>query len=96
MHVNASGKLTGTAAWQGAGGAAYGGGVYVGGGKVTLSYDGVQSNAANGGTSAWGTGAKSTMDSGGGLYIAGGLVTYGTSTIINNTDSNNDGNANVG
>ncbi len=94
---NSAFQVTGTAAFQGAGGAGYGGGLYVGGGTVHLTLDDLESNQADAGNS--GGGVRSTAASGGGLYTFSGVVTkdvYTTQHIINNTDSNNDSHNNIG
>jgi hypothetical protein len=71
-----------------------GGGLYVnGGGSLHLTLDDVESNQADGGLAALGSGAQSP-GVGGGLYNGGGTYTLDAFTfahIINNTDSNNDG-----
>ena len=87
-----------TANGNGKGAGGYGGGLYVNSGHVTLTNDDVEFNAANGGlgSPAESTRVDSSLNAGGGMHIAGGTVSYGTSTIINNTDSNNDANNNVG
>jgi hypothetical protein len=82
-----------------AGGAA-GGGIYVGGGTVNLTTDVIQFNQANAGFDSAGKGLRSELASGGGLYaVIGTTVTQDTFTsadLLNNTDSNNDGNNNFG
>ena len=82
-----------------AGGAA-GGGIYVGGGTVNLTTDVIQYNQANAGFAADGKDPQSNNASGGGLYaVTGTTVTqdaFTTADLLNNTDSNNDGNNNSG
>jgi hypothetical protein len=100
-HFNAAETMiTGTAAFQGAGGFGLGGGLYVnGGGTLHLTLDDVESNQADGGFAGLGTGGQSSGVRGGGLDNAGGVYTLDAFTfahIINNTDSNNDAQNNIG
>ena len=91
--------MIGTPAFQGAGGAGYGAGLYISGGTLKLLLDDAENNQADAGISALGKGALSTAASGGGLYKAGGVLTMDAFTkthIINNTDSNNDAQNNIG
>jgi hypothetical protein len=83
----------------GPGGGAYGGGIYINSGTLHLTLDVVENNQANAGFSNGGAGTQSTAAEGGGLYKFGGVYTLDAFTfmhIINNTDSNNDAQNNIG
>jgi hypothetical protein len=62
---------------------AYGAGLYMANGKLTLSRDTVNSNAANNNTIGPGQGA--------GMYLAGGTVTLCNDTVENNLAFNGTG-----
>jgi hypothetical protein len=83
-----------------AGGGAAGGGIYVGGGTIHLTLDVIQSNGAYGGKATAGYGSQSQNNSGGGLYVVAGTVvtkdSFTLGDLVNNFDSNFDGNDNYG
>jgi hypothetical protein len=76
---------------------AYGGGLYVAGGAVTLKSDTLSNNHASGGTGGGGgsasffhgdhSGGTGGVGSGGGLYVAGGTVTLTNDTLSSNQAS---------
>jgi hypothetical protein len=91
--------FSGTAGKQGAGGGAFGGGLYIGSGALHLTFDDIESDDADGGLAARGTGPQTPSASGGGLFKAGGATTLDAFTLahlLNNFDSNNDGQNNIG
>src|SRR5262249_18015096 len=80
------------------GGGAFGGGLFVSGGSVTLTKDTMELNTANGGLSNDFQGTPSKAAPRGGIYRAGGTLSFDAFTlahVINNTDSNNDGFNNI-
>ncbi|OWK39106.1 beta strand repeat-containing protein [Fimbriiglobus ruber] len=107
VENNSAEGSTGTNGINGAGGngaAAYGGGVYVAGGAVTLSDDIINLNTVSGGNGGAGghgfdghTGGGGGNAAGGGLYVAGGNVTLTNTTLTNNAavggNGGNGGNA---
>jgi hypothetical protein len=100
-HFNAAETMiTGTAGFQGAGGFGLGGGLYVNaGGTLHLTLDDVEFNQADGGFAGLGIGPQSSGVRGGGLDNAGGVFTFDVFSfthLINNTDSNNDAQNNIG
>jgi hypothetical protein len=87
----------------GAGGSAYGGGVYIGGGTVSISNSVLTANTARGGDGGNGVNAKlygRTFHTaggdggngyGGGLYAAGGIITVLNSEVTQNSASGGQG-----
>jgi len=82
------------------GGGAAGGGLYAGGGTIHLTLDVIQGNEANAGVGTEGNGPQSPNASGGGLYVVTGTTVtqdaFTLGNLVNNTDTNNDGNDNFG
>ncbi len=73
----------------GNGGDAQGGGIFLGGGSLTLTDDLIQGNGADGG--AGDNGDEDGQGFGGGLYVSSGALTAYNSTIAENSQANGAG-----
>jgi hypothetical protein len=98
---NGGARFAGSNAVGGAaGGGAAGGGIYAGGGMTHLMLDVMQDNEAAGGYVPLGFGPQSQNVSGGGLYVVTGTTVtkdaFTSGNLVNNLDSNGDGNNNYG